>query len=795
MYALLKKEIHSIFHSLSIIIFPGFFLLICGSLLWLIPGNYNIPENGYASLSSFFSLTSIIFLILIPALSMQTFAEEKKHGTLSLLYTRPIALHQIIVAKYIAVLVAILVALLPTLLYVLSISIYAIPEGNIDWGGIAGSYLGLIILASCLISISVFASCLTSNQVLAFIIGLLISACFFYGFDLLALFADSGKAQYYIKQMGFLSHYQTLQKGIISLSDTGYLIAITLLFLSLSSCVLRPNLKRISYSFSLFICLLILSSNLQFKWDLTADKRYTISDGVKSFLKELKTPVKAKLYLSGDLNAGFFSLRQSCTDMLDEFVKLSSGNFSYKIINPYQKNDNQGFESLEEKGIKGIAVNEKNREGKIIQQVIFPWILLQANEKELPVSLLVNEPGVSGEENLNMSIESLEYHLAVGLKTITNERIRKIVFLQGHDEPDESGMENLFDALSYNYQIDLGDISEVPNIDQLKDYELIVIASPQKPYSEHEKYLLDQYIMYGGKVLWIINGAKLDMDIFREAGLSPSMPNEVNLNDLLFGYGIRINPVFLKDLQCSDIPIRVSTTQAGDDVLYAPWYFSPILNVTPDLMITKGISFVSTEFASTISFVGHNSTDRKRQVLLFSSDHSRTVDVPGMISLDEINRLPDKKYFNQKNLPVAALLEGNFLSGFRNRPAPEGIFNHVFKDSVANNKMIVIASENIIKDDIGNNKTAKSQTSGDDTYSGKQFANSDFILNAVSYLTDDPDISVLKTKDVQLRLLDKNKLFENQNTIILFNVILPPILLVIFFLTKNILRRRKYRKF
>ncbi|MDR0231359.1 MAG: Gldg family protein, partial [Dysgonamonadaceae bacterium] len=649
MYTLLSKELRSIFNSVSGILFSCIFLIVCGCLLWFIPGNYNIAESGYASLSSFFALAPVLLLVLIPALAMRTFSEEKKQGTLSLLITRPVSLFEIVFSKYLAVFISIVVVLLPTLIYVVFLSYSALPQGNIDWGAITGSYLGLLFLVSTFVAISVFASSLTSNQVVAFITGLLICIVFYFGFDLFSGLFSSGKTHYMIRNIGFLSHYQSIQKGVIDISDIIYFFVVSCLFLvftkqtltviSSTARNLPSNYRRFFISILALATLLIASFFFSFKFDLTSDKRYTLSKPVKTLLREIELPVTVEFYLTGDLNSGFYQLQRASLDMLNDFSDLSSGKVSYRVINPYQE-DKEFIKTLSEKGIKAIAVNERNREGKIVQQIVFPYLLFISGENEIPVSLLVNEPGKSGEENLNASIGMLEYRLTQALENVIRKEPHKITFLQGHGELTHDQMSDLFDLLSYNYEIYSGTLPENPEVNILDDSELVIIPGPQEPFAEDEKYILDQYIMRGGKVMWIINGVKLDLHALATAGATPTMANEVNLEDLLFGYGFRIEPVLLADVQCLEIPIDTNMEDVDDSFEVAPWFYAPILNATQGPIINKGISLVKTAYASILSFVGKEAENPVRnQVLLHSSELSAIVQVPEKISLHEINRI------------------------------------------------------------------------------------------------------------------------------------------------------------
>lgn len=799
MCALLFKELRYIFCSFAGLLFSIVFLLICGSLLWIVPGNYNIADSGYASLSPFFSLAPTLLLILIPALSMRTFSEEKRQGTLSLLLTRPVRFSDIVFSKYLSIFIAVIILLIPTIVYTLSLYWHAIPQGNIDLGAIAGSYLGLVFLVAAFTSISVFSSSLTTSQVVAFISGLLICVFFYFGFDLISTLFSSGKIQFITKSIGFLSHYQSVQKGVIDTNDVGYMIIISCLFLLFTIQTLHLDKKLLTTGLSILLLFFIINSFIKYRFDLTADKRYTISQPLKKALKDIKTPVIVTCYLSGDLNAGFFQLQKACTDMLEDFSSLSSGNISYQIVNPYLQSDNKQFiRELAETGIKGIPVNERNKEGKMTQQIVFPWLLIQTEEREIPVNLLINESGRSGSENLNMSIEMLEYQIGRALKSVSQENARKIAFLQGHGELSQDQMADLFDALSYYYQVDLGVLSGISDPATLNEYELIIVPGPQDPFSEKDKYLLDQYIMHGGKVLWVINGVKLDLQYLATTGFSPSMVNDVNLDDLFFDYGFRVNPVLLEDMQCLEIPLNTNTEETDKSFTSAPWYFAPVLNAPSGSVITKGVSLVKSEFTSTISFVGKNAEDATRNhILLHSSEFSAIVNVPEMISLHEVNRTPDKNFFNKQYLPVAALIEGNFISGFRNRTIPEGIKESAqpFKKGTDHNKMIVIASENIICNEItGSGSETEIWPLGYDRFMDIQFGNKDFVLNAIDYLADESDFAVLRTKHFQLNLLDSKLISQNNLFFIFINVIIPPTILLIVFVVNFVLRKRKYNK-
>lgn len=749
-------------------------------MLWVVPGEYNILENGYATLSPFFSIVPTILIVLIPALSMKVFSEEKRLKTLELLLTRPVGPEKIIFSKISAIFAVLLIAFLFTFIYVISIAYYALPLNDIDFGSITGSYIGLLFLTFTFISISVFASSISSNQVISFIIGLLLCAFFYYGFDLLSEMIFSGKTQLWIQSLGIHFHFQSIQRGVIDSRGVIWMLFISGIFFLLTYCVLNRNKKNYLKFVSLFsivlISFVVLNRFFHFRYDLTAEKRYTLSPQSRKMIEEIGQPLKIQLYLTGDLNAGFIRLKQETLNLLNEFSTIAPGKIEIQVIDPYEK-DNNFISDLNNKGIAGIAVNEKKEGGSITQKILFPWIMINYGENSKPVSLLVNQKNKSGEENLNASIENIEYQLISSINSLIRGTIRKIAFIEGHQELPETALADASDFLSHFYQIDRGYLSN--DINQLNDYQVIIIAGPQSPFSEKEKFILDQYLMKGGKIVWLVNGAKIQPELLINTGESPSMINDINLNDLFFTYGVRINPVFMQDMQCVEFQ-------------HQPFYYAPLLNPSGNHLITKGIMPVKSKFVSTIDFVGNNTFIQKTP-LLFGSGHSHIVKVPEMISLHEEY---DKSHFSTiKKEITAVLLEGNFESLFTNRTIPEGITANKIITKSLHTQMIVIACEEIIANEIsGYGKDTHIWPLGYDQESEIQFGNRDFIVNSINYLTDDTNIMSLRNKKFQLRLLDRQRVRAAGVYPVLVNVILPSILPVFLFGLLWFLRKRRYSK-
>ena len=751
------------------------FLIVSACMLWLIPGEYNIPNSGYASMSSFFIIAPVLLLFLIPALSMRSFAEEKRMRTILLLKSRPITDLMIISSKITSLFFTVLITLLPTIIYVICIYFYGNPVGNIDLGAVAASYIGLLFLVVALISMSVFASSITSNQVIALVIGMLFCVFFYFGFNLIGL-----------EKMSLLTHYQSIQRGLIEVQDLFYFLIVSFLFFCFTLVNLQGDVKKLLKNWShnntnrslaiLFLTAFIISFFfLNIRLDWTKDKRYTINPITKNLLHELTAPLEVEIYLSENLNPGFLQLQKATIALVNDLNSLSSQSIHYEIIDPYRKSK-EFIQELAEIGITGISVNERTSSGKVVQNVVFPYALIKYQDAEIPVSLLVNQIGRSGEDNLNVSIELLEYQFAHAIQLLTQKKAKRIAFLEGNGELPDEAISEITDYLSYEYTIDRGILSGRQG--ELDDYDLVIIAGPQLPFSETDKFVLDQYLMQGGNLLFFVDGVKLQsFQEMRETGQTLAMANDLNLEDLFFNYGFRINPVILKDLQSIDIPVVVETESGQRDYIPQAWYYAPLLFPAPDHEITKGLSFVKAEFASTISFVGENSENKR--VLLTSSPFARTLQVPSLVGTNELSKGFDRNYFNESYLPVAALLESPFFSAFRDRKMFFTQSGYPFLSESQTAKIIIVASSAILLNPLGY-----------DIYSDTQFANREFVMNAVNYLTDNHSIFSLKNKSFQVQLLNKQKIQQDYNRLIFINIIVPPLILLIVFLILLGVRRR-----
>jgi len=557
---------------------------------------------------------------------------------------------------------------------------------------------------------------------------------------------------------------------------------------------------RANRSLLFWICLLavlIISFFSFFRLDLTSDKRYSVSEQSKKLMVNLEAPLQVVVYLDGDLNPGFLRLKNSTAELLDELSVYSDQPIDVRFENPSLANSpeqrEKKYAELEARGLAPTAVYERDKEGKSIQKIIFPWIEISYKDTKIPVSLLKNIPRNSGEENLNVSIENLEFEITDCIRRLVNTKVTKIAFIEGHGELSEMETYDISRSLSRYFQIDRGVLAT--NASMLNDYKVIIIAKPTQPFSESDKFIIDQYIMNGGRVLWLIDGVRIARENLSTTGLSPAMELDVNLSDQLFRYGVRINPVVLQDVQCASIPVNIAPANATPQFEPTPWYFAPLLLTSGDNPVTRNITEVRAEFCSGIDLVGENK-QVKNQLLLATSDNTHIIGTPTTIDLSQTPKATDKEYFNLGYVTVAVSMEGIFESNFANRMTPKGLTNILtLRKQSVNTRQIVVADGDIIRNETTGKGTGSSIIPlGFDRYMNQQFGNKEFIQNAVLYLADNEGWMQLRSRTLKLRLLNKEIINQDKSFWQLTNILIPIGLLLIFGLAYQIVRKRKYTK-
>jgi ABC-2 type transport system permease protein len=563
---------------------------------------------------------------------------------------------------------------------------------------------------------------------------------------------------------------------------------------------IKKDIKRNNILLFIIGLLLIIAFNSVgsfyfYRFDLTSEKRHTLSNTTKEIIKELDDYVFFRVYLEGDFPAEFKRLRNSTKEMLDEF-RAYSDFIDYEFIDPIADEDPANvqniYKQLISKGLQPTNLQISEKDGKS-QKVIFPGAIATYKEEEAAVQLLNNQIGIPSNEVINNSIQDLEYNLLKTILRLTVDKKPKLGIVEGHGELSQWETGDAAYALSEYYSVHPVEINE--KLDALQAFDAIIIANPDSSFSEKDKFIIDQFIMKGGKVLWLIDPVYASIDSLQYNNETISYSKNLNIEDMLFKYGVRINHNLIMDLNALPIPIKTGQVGNQPQFEFMPWFYFPILVPKSSHPIVHNLNAIKTEFASSIDTLGF-SPNIKKTVLLSSSEFSRIISTPARVSLDIISEEPDDRLYNQSNLPVAVLLEGNFNSVFTNRIPPEIAQNPEidFQTESKKNKMIVISDGDIIKNQVqfkeGNYYPLPL---GYDRYTGETFGNKDFILNAVNYLTDDSGLLSVRSREIKIRLLDKNKINKEKTYWQLLNTILP-VLIILVFATIIIIIRKKSNK-
>ncbi len=554
----------------------------------------------------------------------------------------------------------------------------------------------------------------------------------------------------------------------------------------------RNNILLFIIGLLLIIAFNSIGSFYFYRFDLTSEKRHTLSNTTKEIIKELDDYVFFRVYLEGDFPAEFKRLRNSTKEMLDEF-RAYSDFIDYEFIDPSADEDPTNvqnvYKQLMSKGLQPTNLQISEKDGKS-QKVIFPGAIATYKEEEVAVQLLNNQIGIPSDQVINNSIQDLEYNLLKTILRLTVDKKPKLGVLEGHGELWQWETADAASALSEYYSVHPVEINEI--LDALKAFDAIIIANPDSSFSEKDKFIIDQFIMKGGKVLWLIDPVYASIDSLQSNNETISYSKNLNIEDMLFKYGVRLNHNLIMDLNALPIPIKTGQVGNQPQFEFMPWFYFPILVPKSSHPIVHNLNAIKTEFASSIDTLGF-SPKIKKTVLLSSSEFSRIITTPARVSLDIISEEPDERLYSQSNLPVAVLLEGNFSSVFTNRIPPEIAEDPEidFQTESKMNKMIVISDGDIIKNQIqfkeGNYYPLPL---GYDRYTGETFGNKDFILNAVNYLTDDSGLLSVRSREIKIRPLDKNKIKKEKSYWQLLNTVLPVLIIIVFAIIITIIRKK-----
>jgi len=530
------------------------------------------------------------------------------------------------------------------------------------------------------------------------------------------------------------------------------------------------------------IVLNIVGNSFSRRFDLTKDKRYTLSKETNHIVQSIDQPLLIKVYLQGDFPAEFKRIQLETNQFLEELSSLNK-NIQFRFINPLSNS-----KELIKKGLQPSRLTVQE-DGKVSEAVIFPWATINYNGKVENVSLLNNSLAKSQEEQLQRSIENLEYEFANALHKIISEKNKKIAILKGNGELEDIYLFSFLKKLGEYYKLaefTLDSVKTNPQktISDLSNYDLAIIAKPTRPFTEEEKFSLDQYIINGGKTLWLIDNVSAEMDSLMINGQSMAFNRDLNLTDLLFNYGVRINYNITKDLYSSTI--RLASGNTGNQTQYQDflWNYFPLIISSNDHPISTNLDPVLLKFPSSMDTLKN---DLSKTIILQSSPFAKVIGTPANVSLDEIANKPNKDEFVDAHSIFGVLLEGKFNSAYTSRIKPFDL--ETFQEKGSENKMIVISDGDIIANETFRGEPLPLNI---DKWTNQPYGNVDFLLNSVHYLLDDSGILKLRSKNLQIPFLDKEKAYQKRVYWQLFNLILPLIILGFFGFIYNYLRKRKY---
>ena len=645
-------------------------------------------------------------------------------------------------------------AVLPTLVYCYSISQLGNPVGNLDVPGITGSYLGLILLGGVFASIGILASSLSENQIIAFIIAVFLSFFLYSGVDSMAgLF--SGQLSLYIEEMSLIYHFDAMGRGLIDTRNIVYFVStgavmllLTHLRMSSRFFSFRSMKNRIWQRFVLALIVLlifnIVAANVYWRIDLTEDKRFTLKPATRELLSQLDQPMTFEILLAGDLPPKYQRLNKALIQTIKEFDSRSSNFITYFLTDPSDadtpQEQNENFQYLMGNGLSPTrAVFNEN--GNQVTKIVFPYVILRYNNQAAAISISDDSRvGITPDELINQSIENLEFNLAVGIQRLAKLDRKRIGLIHGHGELDSLDIVGFQAEMVQYFNIEPIDL---PEVEAIQSFDAVIVPKPVRPYSTADKYKLDQYLMNGGKAIFLIDALQADMASAGGSG-TVGLPVDHDLDDLLFRYGIRLNKNYVQDRQnLGRYPVEVN--ESGN-IINLPWPFFASINDFTTHPITKNLDAVYARTFGTIDTVKAEGV--KKTPLMFTSPYTRVISTPARVAFEDYATEPDINLFNHGREAVAYLLEGEFTSLFKNRVLNQSQ-QASFKESSVSTKIIVTSDGDLIRNELKLGEGTPYELGFNpfaDQGEKVRYANKDFLFNALAYLTDENGLNYCQGK-------------------------------------------------
>lgn len=545
---------------------------------------------------------------------------------------------------------------------------------------------------------------------------------------------------------------------------------------------MKTKYSKIIYLFVGLILINYLASNFYKRFDLTEDNRYTITPTTKTIVENIDNTLIIKVYLQGDFPTEFKRLQTETKLHLEELNNLNK-NIQFRFVNPADIAQN-----LIENGLEPSSLQVQEN-GKISEIVIFPWAVVQYKNNTENISLLKDIFANSQDQQLESSIQNLEYAFANAIHKVSSKKSKKIAIIKGNGELDDIYIADFLRSLNQYYHLapfTLDSVKKQPQktLKDISNFDLAIIAKPTEKFSEKEKFTLDQFIMNGGKTLWLIDNVQAELDSLMNTGEALAYPRELGLTDLFFNYGLRINYDLITDLYSSEIPLATGNVGNQTQFNNFPWKYYPLVSSQNNHAINSNIEAVNLKFTNSIDTLINSI---HKSILLQSSSLSKTEGTPVIISLKSIAQQINQKDYGPGNLPIAVLLEGKFKSAYAGRVKP---FQTKNKELGNQTKMIVVADGDIISNAISKGQPLEL---GVDKWTNRRYGNKEFLLNCVSYLLDDTGLINIRSKTIKIAFLNKQKAFEESGKWQLINIVSPLILLTIFGLIFSYYRKKKYQ--
>jgi ABC-2 type transport system permease protein len=534
----------------------------------------------------------------------------------------------------------------------------------------------------------------------------------------------------------------------------------------------------------ILICINILLTDYFFRLDLTGDKRYSVSPVSEKMLENLSEKIYVEVYLSGSLDPDYQRLKKSIKDKLDEFDIYSAKGLEYRFVDPNAIADKKirenYFTQLVKKGIQ-YRYYLQEEGGKKEEKIIFPGAILAYKGREVPVMFVKGKKVASQQEELNQAVEGVEFELISGLRKLSSTQVKHIAFVEGQGELSKREVSDISTTLSDFYQVDR---IQLQDSSKLSKYATLIIAAPAKPYTEKQKFVLDQYLMHGGSLMFLVDALNVHKDSLVN-GVTYALPYNLNLEDLLFRYGVRVNQNLVQD-KFSGV-IRVQTTQEQNQVMSYPFY--PVIYNYGKHPIVRNLDAVLTRFANSIDTVKADGVSKLP--LLYTSKDTRVVGAPIQIDLNSLRQSSNPELYTGGVQHLGVLLEGKFTSLYKNKPLP--ITGVSFKENASNSKVMVISDGDIIRNEFDTTRN-QSFPLGYDMNMRYQFSNKEFLVNAIDYLAGEEIVNV-RGKEIKLRPLDQDKITDSIAMVRIINLVLPIVLLIVFGIARYYFRKKKYTSF